>query len=202
MINGTLHTIQATFINDDSDREQVETIFKYLMNERNTQLFLAPYSSTLTLVAAKLVQSKGAVIVSGGAAATNVFQGRPNVFGLLAPASSYLSNIFKALDANASDVWALPTSRASIAPKTVFYFQEDLVFTKAVCSQVPAHAAAHSMKLIGNHTMPLFKSSSERNDGLEALVQLLNVLQPDFLIGCTYALTCKRFLKETVNLRV
>jgi ABC-type branched-subunit amino acid transport system substrate-binding protein len=142
-IHGVKHRIELVLVDDESNKTKVRQITEYLADDIGVDLFLAPYSSGLTDIAADVVASRGKTLVSAGAAVTTVFQDRDQAFGLFPPTSAYLTTSFKSLSLVSGGV-----------PLKVAYITEDVIFPKSICSAVERHCADYNMQLVHNVTVP------------------------------------------------
>jgi len=172
-------------VDDGSSKTEVARITEYLIHRLGIELLLGPYSSSLTGAAAEIVNHTGRVLVAPASSSTSVYRDRPQVFGTLTPSSKFLLGAMRVVGK------ADGGSR-----KTLAYIQEDLSWSRGVCSQVSNLASLNNLDLVQNVTVPGDASSEEVRTAVQ---QLVNV-KADVLVGCVYRNVCHRLLRAASDL--
>ena len=95
---GQRYELALECIDDNSRRDRVAQIYRVLCFERRVDLVFGPYSSGLTRVAAPLADQAGMVLVNHGGADDDLHsRAYPMVFGVLTPASEYMTAMVRLL---------------------------------------------------------------------------------------------------------
>lgn len=178
-LNGKRVPVKLVLIDDKSNGERVEAITEYLIKERGIKTLLSPFGSGLTRRAAKVAHKYGAAMVAPAAASTDIYEGRPTIFGTQSPTSLYLASALQAVPRFAS---------------TVAYIQENKTFSKLTCMEV---------ELFANKTPGLdlvFAATVEDDaaaDEIDPVVAQMKEANPDVVFGCVYRNVCHRILEAT-----
>src|SRR5487761_2560152 len=115
------HKVVLDIVSDASDPTQVVTNYQKLISNDHVNLTFGPFSSLLSLPAAKAVSRYGYALVEGAGGAPSVFQaGLNNVFDVSLPVANNLAPF-------ATWLTSLP---ANIRPKTVAYVTSNDPFTQ------------------------------------------------------------------------
>jgi branched-chain amino acid transport system substrate-binding protein len=123
------HKIELKIVSDGSSATRVVTNYQNLISKVHVNLTFGPFSSVLTLPAAKAVRRYGYAMVEGAGGAPSVFQaGLKNVFDSATPVADGLVPF-------AEWVGSLPSSQR---PKTVAYVTSNDPFTEP---QIPVAEA-------------------------------------------------------------
>ncbi|MEB3755732.1 MAG: amino acid ABC transporter substrate-binding protein [Desulfurococcales archaeon] len=97
-VNGNTYKLQLYYYDDQSDKNQVTSLYSKLITSDNVDFLLAPYSSGLTAAAAPLAEQYKKVMLSHGGASDSIFQqGYKYVAQILAPASKYFASTLEML---------------------------------------------------------------------------------------------------------
>jgi branched-chain amino acid transport system substrate-binding protein len=180
-LNGSLHPVELVLINDDSDKSKVKWATQRLVDNYGVKFLFGPYSSGLTIEAAKVANDTGATMLASGAASTAVFKDRPQCFGTSTPGNEWV--------APAIEMFAqLPSP-----PKRIAFLQEDLNFPKFTCSSLASLTAQNNMTIVASVTV---SKSAEYAEILDA-VQNLSAASPDVVFSCNYNIVCKRLIQAS-----
>lgn len=83
-------SVEVIIEDDESNPEKAHEIYRKLVLEDQVDLVFGPYSSTLTLAVAPIVDEAGYPMLAAGASSDALWQqGYSNVFGVYSPASGY-----------------------------------------------------------------------------------------------------------------
>lgn len=167
-------------IGDHSEVSGVESVTENLMSTHNISLLFGPYGSTLTQAAAAVANLSGAAMVAPAGSDSAIFESFSNVFGILPPASSYFEPAVKHMANHSS---------------TIAFVQEDAQFTRTACQMVEHLAATHGMEFLGGYTLP----SAPNTSTVGQVVEQLQALGPDLVIGCVYTDACSEVLRLSKN---
>jgi len=82
--------VELKLFDDESSPDRVKAIYLDLLQKEQVDLLLSPYSTPLTMQAAKVADSFGFVLLACGASGNSLWkQGFTRVFGMYAPADRY-----------------------------------------------------------------------------------------------------------------
>jgi len=162
---------------DNSSIDYVTNITKALLIENETNFYLGPYSSSLVAAEAKLTDSHGKILVSGGAADTAIFRNRNLTFGTFPPVNKYLISGIDIL--------------ARHGAKTIAYVYENASFTTGVCGALPGLAQRYNMSLLFQQQV----QSSPSEDDLFPIVEELQRRNPDIVFTCVYEAACELWVR-------
>ncbi|MFB6131746.1 MAG: amino acid ABC transporter substrate-binding protein [Salinigranum sp.] len=88
--DGNSYALEMVLLDDESDAEKSRSIYRELVDRRNVDYLLGPYSSTVTLAASEIAAERRRPMVEGSGASPEIFGGGNEwVFGLLPPADTY-----------------------------------------------------------------------------------------------------------------
>ncbi|CAE7701081.1 unnamed protein product [Symbiodinium sp. CCMP2456] len=180
LVNGTWRPVEIRVGNDMSEAENVRAVFERHVYD-GVSLWLSTYSSGLSLVAADVANSSGALLVAQSAASTAITKDRPTVFNVNPPARNYMRGSFEALVASGIG--------------TIAGFYEDSGGPRAVCSPLQDLASEYNMTLLSNQEIPLSANGSVVKD----LVAGLKAARPDAVFGCVYEQVCHSFVEEMLE---
>lgn len=167
--------LELLIMNDNSEPEQVQDIYKFFLYDMKLRLLLSTYGSSLSLVAAKEVNQTDAVLMAPCAASPSVFVGRPNVYSSVSSSTKYATGPFEAIK---------HVTRVS-------YFYEDVSFTRSVCATIPGLAQASNIQVVDAIKI----SDDAGQQEVAELCQQLSKNPPDALIGCVYINVCHRLVQ-------
>ncbi len=92
-IGDKTYKLQLIYYDDQSNKEQVASLYSKLITDDKVDFLLAPYSSGLTLAALPVAeQNKKLILSHGGASDSIVSQGYQYIVQVLTPASRYLES--------------------------------------------------------------------------------------------------------------
>jgi branched-chain amino acid transport system substrate-binding protein len=139
------HKIELKIVSDASSPTQVVTNYQDLISTDHVNLTFGPFSSLLTLPAAKAVYRYGYAMVEGAGGAPSVFQaGLKNVFDSAMPVADGLVPF-------ADWVASLPSSQR---PKTVAYVTSNDPFTEPQIPVAQAILKKAGVKSVYYHVFP------------------------------------------------
>ena len=139
------HKVLLTIVSDASDPTQVTTNYNQLISNDHVNLTFGPFSSLLSLPAAKAVSRYGYALVEGAGGAPSVFQaGLKNIFDVSLPVANDLVPFAKW-------VTSLP---ASSRPKTVAYVTSNDPFTQPQVTTIIPTLSKAGIKSVYNHVFP------------------------------------------------
>jgi branched-chain amino acid transport system substrate-binding protein len=139
------HKIELKILSDASSPTQVVTNYQALISSDHVNLTIGPFSSLLTLPAAKAVSRYGYAMVEGAGGAPSVFQaGLTNVFDAALPVANGLVPFAKWIA-------SLPKSQR---PKTIAYVTSNDPFTEPQIPVAEKIIAAAGVKTVYYHVFP------------------------------------------------
>jgi branched-chain amino acid transport system substrate-binding protein len=139
------HQVNLVIKSDASSPTQVVTNYQALISSDHVNLTFGPFSSLLTLPAAKAVSRYGYAMVEGAGGAPSVFQaGLHNVFDVALPVANSLVPF-------ANWVSSLP---AASRPKSVAYVTSNDPFTQPQIPVAQAIMSKAGIKTVYNHVFP------------------------------------------------
>jgi branched-chain amino acid transport system substrate-binding protein len=139
------HKVVLDIKNDASTPTQVVTNYQALISTDHVNLTFGPFSSLLTLPAARTVQRYGYAMVEGAGGAPSVFQAKlPNVFDVALPVANSLAPF-------ATWVASLP---ASSRPTTAAYVTSNDPFTEPQIPVAQKILVKAGIKTVYNHVFP------------------------------------------------
>lgn len=95
-IGGTKYKLQLIYYNDESNKQNVASLYTKLITQDKVDFLLAPYSSGLTLAALPVAEQYHKLILShGGASDSIVSKGYKYIVQVLTPASRYMEQAAK-----------------------------------------------------------------------------------------------------------
>lgn len=101
IVNGKSYNITLDYYDDASQTSNIVPLYTKIITQDHAQFLLAPYSSGLTAAAAPLADQYDLIMLSHGGASDSIWaKGYRNVFGVLSPASQYLTTAIDWLKAN------------------------------------------------------------------------------------------------------
>lgn len=139
------HKVVLDIVSDASDPTQVVTNYQKLISNDHVSLTFGPFSSLLSLPAAKAVSRYGYAMVEGAGGAPSVFQAKlNNVFDVSLPVANDLVPF-------ATWITSLP---ASSRPKTVAYVTSNDPFTEPQVTTIMPTLTKAGIKSVYNHVFP------------------------------------------------
>ena len=134
--------VEIVSYDDASDPLQVQDLYERLITEDQVDLLLGPYSSDLTLVAARVAESHDFPMVALGAAASKIWdQGFRNIFQIDAQAPDYMDPVLE-----------LAESEGFTRVALIYQATE---FPQEVAAGAKVEMAKHGMELVFEESYPL-----------------------------------------------
>ena len=159
--------VELVYYDDKSDPATSARLYEKLISQDRVDLLLGPYSSDLTLEASSVAESHDFPMLATGAASTRIWsRGHQNIFGVDAPANTYMDLV---LD-----------SAHGAGLKTVALIYVDTEFTGEVAEGVRARAASLGMEIVFD------QSYAPGSMNFDAAVQRMRAAAPEMVIGATY----------------
>ncbi|MFI5036347.1 MAG: ABC transporter substrate-binding protein [Acidimicrobiales bacterium] len=139
------HQVSLDIASDASSPTQVVTNYQKLISSDHVNLTFGPFSSLLTLPAARAVERYGYAMVEGAGGAPSVFAAKlPNVFDVALPVANSLAPF-------ATWVSSLP---AASRPTTAAYVTSNDPFTEPQIPVAQAIMVKAGIKTVYNHVFP------------------------------------------------
>ncbi len=139
------HKVVLDIVSDASSPTQVVTNYQKLISNDKVALTFGPFSSLLSLPAAKAVSRYGYALVEGAGGAPSVFQAKlNNIFDVSLPVANDLVPF-------ATWISSLP---ASSRPKTVAYVTSNDPFTEPQVTTIVPTLTKAGIKAVYNHVFP------------------------------------------------
>lgn len=159
--------VELVYYDDKSDPATSARLYEKLISQDRVDLLLGPYSSDLTLAASSVAERHDFPMLATGAASTRIWsRGYRNIFGVDAPANTYMDLV---LD-----------SAHGAGLKTVALIYVDTEFTREVAEGVRSRAASLGMEIVFDQS---YAPGSMNVDGA---VQRMRAAAPEVVIGATY----------------
>lgn len=135
------HQVKLKILNDDSSPSQVATNYQDLINVNHVPLIVGPFSSLLTVPAAKVAARYGYAMIEGAGGAPAVFSyGLKNVFDVSYPVKEGVVPFAK---------W-IASMPASKRPKTVAYVTSNNIFAQPQIAPAQAILQKAGVKTVYN----------------------------------------------------
>ena len=139
------HKVVLTFVSDASKADQVQTNIQNLISVKHVNLVFGPFSSLLTIPAAKAASRFGYAMIEGAGGAPSVFSaGLTNVFDVTLPVAN-------ALVPFATWISSLPKGQR---PKTAAYVTSNDPFTQPQLPVAQAIMQKAGIKTVYNKVFP------------------------------------------------
>ena len=139
------HQVKLDIVSDASDPTQVQTNYEKLISVNHANLVFGPFSSLLTIPAAKTAARYGYAMVEGAGGAPSVFSaGLSNVFDVTLPVANDLQPF-------ATWVTSLPKSER---PKSVAYVTSNDPFTEPQVTTIEGELSKAGIKSVYNKVFP------------------------------------------------
>ena len=159
--------VELMYYDDKSDPATSARLYEKLIARDRVDLLLGPYSSDLTLEASTVAERHNFPMLATGAASTHIWsRGYQNIFGVDAPASTYMD--------------LLLDSAHGAGLKTVALIHVETEFTGEVAEGVRSRAASLGMEMVFD------QSYAPGSVNFDAAVQRMRAAAPDLVIGATY----------------
>jgi len=152
---------------DKSDPATSARLYEKLITQDKVDLLLGPYSSDLTLAASSVAEKHNFPMLATGAASTQIWsRGYHNIFGVDAPADTYMDLVIDSAHG------------AGLSRVAIVY--EDSEFTREVAAGARARAASLDMEVVFDQRY------APGTTDFSSVVQQMRAASPDFVIGATY----------------
>ena len=139
------HKVKLDIVSDASDPTQVQTNYQKLISVDHANLVFGPFSSLLTIPAAKTASRYGYAMVEGAGGAPSVFSaGLKNVFDVTLPVANDLQPF-------ATWVTSLPKSQR---PTSVAYVTSNDPFTQPQVTTIESQLTKAGIKSVYNKVFP------------------------------------------------
>jgi branched-chain amino acid transport system substrate-binding protein len=159
--------VELMYYDDQSDPATSARLYEKLIAEDKVDLLLGPYSSDLTLKASTVAEQHEFPMVATGAASTRIWsRGYDNIFGVDAPANSYMDLVID--------------SAHRVGLRRVALIYADTEFTREVAEGVRGRVRDLGMEIVFDERYP------PGTTDFEPAVHGMRVADPDFVIGATY----------------
>ena len=181
-VGGKRLAVQFTFVGDHSAVVQVENATRFALLSSGADFALGPYSSGLTRLASTVSFNYQKIMMACCASTASVIAQNNLTFGMLPPATSYLTT-------SISMVASKATALGQLADLRIGFIQADAVFTKTTCSAGPSQAAANGITMApGALPIPTIPKTPTLAEAKVALAGL-RAAGVNVIAGCTYSST-------------
>ncbi len=184
-IGDKVYKVELKYYDDESKKENVQSLVERLATVDKVKFILAPYSSGLTLAAAPIAEKYGVLMNSHGGASDYIFeQGYYYVVQTLSPASKYQTgflDMIKKIDPNA---------------KKLALVYKDTEFSRAVFKAAKEHAEKLGFEIVYEKTYP--KGATD----LSPILNELKNYEPDILIGGGHFADGQLLVSQMAELKV
>jgi branched-chain amino acid transport system substrate-binding protein len=171
---------------DDKSLPDVAAQLVDQMNDQNIKFILGPYGSSSTEAAAAVVERNQQVMVISAGADNKIYsQGFRNIFGVLSPATEYLSSIIKAV-----------ADLVNEKPKTVAILSADDGFSKTAAEGAVMEAEKQGMRVVGMEFFP------EGATDVSAQLTKVRPKSPDLILGSVHLEEGIAIVKQSEELGV
>ncbi len=159
--------VRLIHYDDGSDARRSARLYEKLITEDKVDLLLGPYSSDLTIAASTVAEKHDFPMLATGAGASRIWaRGYRNIFGIDAPARSYMK---------------LPVSFVNEQGlRRIALIEADAEFTREVAEGVRAQAAEYGLDIV------LDEEYSRTRANFADLVRRIKRVNPDVVMGSTY----------------
>ena len=159
--------VEIVYYDDKSDAETSEALYERLVSEDKVDLLLGPYSSGLTLAAARVAERHHFPMVATGASSMDIWsRGNKYIFQVDAPADTYLNLVITS------------AKKAGLGTMALLYEGSD--FPRQVAEGVRAQAAKQGMEIVFDDEF------AQNTTDFAAMVERIRAKNPDVVIGLTY----------------
>ncbi len=184
-VGDTVYKIEIKKYDDESKKENVQSLIERLATVDKVKFILAPYSSGLTLAAAPIAEKYQVLLNSHGGASDYIFeQGYYYVVQTLSPASKYqigFLDMVKKLDPNA---------------KRLALVYEDGEFSRAVHEAAKEYAKKLGFEIVYEKTYP------RGTNDLSPILNELKATNPDVIIGGGHFADGQLLAKQLAELNI
>ncbi|MGD2074528.1 MAG: amino acid ABC transporter substrate-binding protein [Gammaproteobacteria bacterium] len=159
--------VELVYYDDKSAPDTSARLYEKLIARDKVDLLLGPYSSDLTLEASTVAEQHDFPMVATGAASTRIWsRGYDNIFGVDAPASTYMDLVMD--------------SAHRVGLRRVALIYADTEFTREVAEGARTRARDLGMEIVFDELFP------PGTTDFEPAVHGMRVASPDVVIGATY----------------
>ena len=160
--------VELVYYDDKSDPATSARLYEKLISQDRVDLLLGPYSSDLTLEASSVAERHDFPMLTTGAASTRIWsRGYRNIFGVDAPADTYM-DLF------------IDSAKTKAGLSRVALIYADTEFTRQVADGVRARAASLGMQIVFDERY------TPGSTDFDAVVQRMRAAGPEMVIGATY----------------
>jgi branched-chain amino acid transport system substrate-binding protein len=169
--------VELVYYDDKSDPATSARLYEKLISQDKVDLLLGPYSSDLTLEASTVAEKHNFPMLATGAASTEIWsRGYRNIFGVDAPASTYMDLV-------------IDSAKIKAGLNRVALVYADTEFTREVAEGVRARAASLGMDIVFDERY------APGTIDFDAMVQRMRAASPELVIGATYLEASVAFMR-------
>lgn len=161
-IGTSLYTVEIIYEDDESDPKKVLPAIEYLRREKKVSFILGPYSSELNQEARLAAEKNKIVLVQPAGDAENIFSTAGYMFGISAPAHTYLDTTLTMLKERNAKTIALVE-------------KEEDFFSQAMAKHIRTWAKQNNIQIVAQYTYPMLMPTIQ-NDPIEQLKHM-NILK-------------------------
>ena len=141
-VGGKTYKLKLVYYDDQSKRDQVQSVYTKLITSDNAQFLLAPYSSGLTSAAASIAEQYKIVMISHGGASDAIFEkGYKYIVQVLTPASKYFAS-------------SLEIVKSEVPDAKIAFIWESSEFSKSVIKGAAQKANELGLQVVYNQSYP------------------------------------------------
>lgn len=164
--DGSVLKFDATFYDDESNKDRVQELYTRLSTEDNADFLISPYSSGLADAAAVIAEQNGKIMITTGAASDSTYQkGYTLVFQAYTPASRYLTGAADLLQNLDSSV------------KKIAVVHENDKFSTDVANALNEYALANGYEVV------LFEGYDSGATDFAPFINKIVAAEPDAIMG-------------------
>lgn len=180
-----IYRVELKVYDDESKKENVQSLIERLATVDKVKFILAPYSSGLTLAAAPIAEKYQVLLNSHGGASDYIFeQGYYYVVQTLSPASKYQTGFVDMVKAKYPDA------------KRIALVYEDEEFSRAVHKAAGEYAKKLGFEIVFEKTYPLGATD------LSPILNELKATSPDIIIGGGHFADGQLLAKQLAELKI
>jgi branched-chain amino acid transport system substrate-binding protein len=169
--------VELVYYDDKSDPATSARLYEKLISQDKVDLLLGPYSSDLTLEASTVAEKHNFPMLATGAASTEIWsRAYRNIFGVDAPASTYMDLV-------------IDSAKIKAGLNRVALVYADTEFTREVAEGVRARAASLGMDIVFDERY------APGTIDFDAMVQRMRAAGPELVIGATYLEASVAFMR-------
>lgn len=169
--------VELIVVDDHSRPEEVRRAYTELVYDRNVDILLSPYSTPLTLEAAKIAEEAGMVLIASGASGGELWeQGYRMIFGTYGLANRYFVGFMDLI--------------AQHGYRSVAVVHENNTFNIDAAQGAVEWASRMGLDV------PLVIGFDPAEADIEGIVTRLQTTAADALVACTYPVTGYEMLEE------